>query len=66
MESQRAHCSDFKPKPTAAWLCAWWESEETEAGTEWFCSRPAWEERVCATRGLRVMPRADQEEDSFE
>lgn len=63
---KRAHCLDFKPSPTAAWLCAWWDSEETKNGIERFCSWPAWEERICKTQGLRLMPRPDQEDDGWQ
>ena len=49
----KPHCPDFKSSPLAPWICFWWESEETDIGTEWFCSLPEWEERICESRGLR-------------
>ena len=61
------HCPDFKPSPTASWLCAWWDWEHTGPNeVEWFCSRPAWDYRECETRGLRFAVKVGQEEDSFE
>jgi hypothetical protein len=62
----KAHCPDFKPSPLAPWLCAWWDTELDEPGIAYFCSRPDWEERVCETRGLRLMPRADSDDDGWQ
>lgn len=51
------HCIDFKPSPTASWICAWWDWEHIEDNKiEWHCSRPAWEEVVCLTEGRRNLP----------
>jgi hypothetical protein len=58
MERIPSCCEHFKPRPTASWLCAWYDSEETEAGIEWFCSRPSWDYRTCETQGLPLMPEA--------
>jgi len=59
-------CKYFKPSLVNPIVCAWWESEVDEPGIAYFCSRPSWEGLLCETRGLRSMPRADDEEDSFE
>jgi len=56
-------CEFFKPRPTAAWLCDWWRSEDINGVTEFFCSRPDWEEVKCLTNGLRLAPRADSDDD---
>jgi len=63
---RKPDCPDFKPSPLAPWLCAWWDSEETGTGIECFCSRPAWEGRICETRGLRLLSRPDQEDDGWQ
>ena len=58
----KPHCLDFKPSPTASWICAWWDSEETETGIEWFCSRPDWDDRICETKGLYFLSGPDRDD----
>ena len=63
----KPYCCNFKPSALASWICGWWNWEYVGVDKiEWFCSRPAWEERACETRGLRLMPRADQEDDGWQ
>lgn len=52
----RPHCEHFRPSAIAEWLCSWWDSEIDEPGIVYFCSLPAWEEKICETRGQRNIP----------
>lgn len=54
------HCIFFKPSATCPWVCAKWV--RPLRGGEPFCLA----DEDCETQGQRLMPRADEEEDSFE
>ena len=54
-------CPHFRPSTTAPWICKWWELEEDTG--EYFCSRPAWDEVICDTRGRNPY---ETEEDSYQ
>lgn len=61
----KPHCEHFTP--VADCLCTWWDFEQIgPLKKEWFCSRPAWEERVCETQGLRNMPQKEYERETDE
>ena len=48
-------CPHFKPSSVfAPWLCYWWSFEDVYGVQEWFCSRPAWDEKICPTAGVKV------------
>lgn len=45
------HCPDFKPSPTAPWLCAKWTHPSTALRCTFFCI----DGLDCETQGLRLM-----------
>lgn len=55
-----SHCIFFRPSALASWVCARWC---VPIKGKPFCLADI---ELCETQGLRLMPRADQEEDSFE
>jgi len=57
--TKKSDCPFFKPMPTNPEACAKWVRP---VRGEPFCVA----DTVCPTLGLRLAPRADQEEDSFE
>lgn len=60
MNKPKAECEYFRPGPTNKDVCAKWIWPVGGNGP--FCLAG----EACKTNGLRLEPRADQEEDSFE
>ena len=51
----KPHCPDFAYSEIKYDLCVWWESEEIDGVTEWYCSCPDWDYRTCETEGKHTL-----------